>query len=301
MPNMLRKILNEPLFQFLLAGAALFALSSFVGDRPGSDDKRIVVSPERIEQLKAVWQKQWQRPPSEQELKGLIDQYAREEVLYREGLAMGLDRDDTVIRRRVAQKVEFLVQDLAAAQSPADGALKKYFRNHPEQFRTPAQVSFTQVYFNSDRRGPRAEADARELLQRINSGGSDVAATSGDRFLLNDRYTEVTQEQVARDFGREFAQAVFVLPTGGWRGPLRSGYGVHLVRVTDRMEASLPAFEQVRDRVRAAYLDELRRRQNEAIIRKMTERYQIVVKSAPEESAPSVAQNRRTEERKGAL
>lgn len=287
---MLKTIFREPLLQFLTGGAVLFALSSLVGGNPESEDKRIVVNPQRIEQLRSGWEKRWRRPPSEQELQGLIDQYAREEVLYREGLAMGLDKDDAVIRRRVARKVEFLVEDLAAAHEPRDDDLREYFRNHPERFNKPARATFTHVYFSIDRRGPGAYADARELLERVEGADGEVAATSGDRFLLNHRYTEATLEQVASDFGRHFAQAVFGLRPGGWQGPVRSGYGVHLVRVTDLVKASLPAFDEVRDQVRTAYLDELRRQQNEAIIREMIGRYQIIVKDAAEESAPGVAE-----------
>lgn len=286
---MLKKIFKEPLFQFLLAGAALFFLSALVGERPASDGKAIVVSPQRIEQLRAGWQKRWQRPPSDKELQGLIDQYVREEVLYREGLAMGLDQNDTVIRRRVAQKVEFLVQDLAAAQAPGDAKLMAYFERHREQYTRPARITFTHLYFNEDRRGPKAEADAQEQLRRLENGGK-LMATSGDALMLNSRYADVTEDQVARDFGREFAEAIFTLPLGAWQGPVRSGYGVHLVRVTARDEASPPAFDQVREKVRTAYLDERRREQNEAIIRGMTGRYQIIIEGITGQSAQPVAE-----------
>jgi hypothetical protein len=274
---MLRAALKEPLIHFLVVGVLLFAFYDLRGGSPEPNDRRIVVTRERIQQLASTWAKQWQRPPTEDELRALVEQFTREEVLYREALAMGLDEDDTIIRRRMAQKVEFLVQDLAAQRQPEPADLTAFFEKNADLFREPARLSFSHVYFSTDRRGSAAAQDARELRDRLNGENASEAAAHGDPFLLRDTYRMTTRRDVAADFGAAFADAVFDLEVGAWHGPVRSGYGLHLVRVSERVEATLPAFAAVRDRVEQAYVDEERRRTNEEVMRRMMERYEVVI------------------------
>ncbi len=162
------KLVREPLVHFLLLGLGLFVLFGIVGDSDDAPTGRIEVSAARIAQLNEIFTRTWQRSPTEQELEGLIEDHIREEVYYREALAMGLDRDDTIVRRRLRQKLEFFTDDLVAAVDPTEEQLEAYLSEHADAFRVPAQLSFRQIYFNRDRRGKQATHDAESLLKRLN-------------------------------------------------------------------------------------------------------------------------------------
>jgi hypothetical protein len=277
---MIKTILREPLLHFLIAGALLFGLYSFLGSGPEIDDRRIVVTQQQIQQLKDAWEKQWRRQPGADELEHLVEEFIQEEVLYREGLALGLDSDDTIIRRRMAQKVKFLVQDLVAPGEPDEVALDNFYTENADLFRKPARLAFTHVYFSTDRRGDKAEDDARQLLDGLTTGRVVNTSESGDAFMLQYDYKRVTYRDVAQQFGPVFAETIFELEPGAWQGPVRSSYGIHLVRVAERVEETLPSFIEVREQVREAYIDDRRRKANDEAIRRMKDRYQIVVEDA---------------------
>jgi hypothetical protein len=268
-------ILHQPLLHFLILGATLFALWTWLGDRGRSDEKRIVVSTEKVEMLAALWQKQWRRPPLPNELQGLIDSYVREEVLYREALAMGLDREDTVIRRRLAQKIEFLAQDLATQAEPTATELQAFYDENPEIFEEPERITFTHVYVNTDTHGEASGEVAESWLADLRAGADPRRV--GDRFMLQSVYLSKSPSEVARHFGNDFAAAVFELEPGDWTGPLRSGYGLHLVRVKERSEAFRRPLEEVRDRVRDELLAFRRREMDEKLFERLSEGYEIVI------------------------
>ena len=175
-------VFKSPLLHFMVLGVLVFLLYSFFASRQPRESEEIVVSAQQIELLASMWQKQWRRPPTQQELDGLIQSYIREEVLYRQALSMGLDRDDTVIRRRLAQKIEFLAQDLAAQVEPTDQELRNYFVENPEKFEVPPRITFQHVYINLDQRGDSAETEAELILSELRAGGDPRQL--GDRFLL---------------------------------------------------------------------------------------------------------------------
>jgi hypothetical protein len=187
-------------------------------------------------------------------LQAQIQDYIREEVLYRTALALGLDKDDTIIRRRLRQKMEFLFED--AVPPPQEPELRAYLEAHPEKFRTQALISFRQV-FVSQTRGATAEADARQILSRL-SGGAPDAANEGDPLLLGDGFSRTPLDRIAALFGESFAQAVAQSVSGSWVGPLRSAYGLHLVLVTAAEPAELPPFEQVRPALEREWFAERR-------------------------------------------
>lgn len=281
---MLRRALAQPLLHFLLVGALIFWASELFGPKAVGDERRLVIPPERVEQLAAGFAKQWRRQPDPTELQGLIDEFVREEILYREGMALGLDRDDTVIRRRVVQKVEFLIEDLVASGEPDEVALAAFYAQNSERFRAPARLGLHHIYFSSDRRGDGAAEDARQLLDELvaaEASGSNPAAESGDPFMLSDRYRDISRRELAAQLGDEFAAAVFALSADEWHGPIESSYGFHLVRVSERADETLPPFTDVRERVRAEYLDEQRRLANDVAIRRLRDRYEIVVEPSP--------------------
>jgi hypothetical protein len=245
------------------------------GEKQEAESKEIVISTQQIELLASMWEKQWRRPPTPQELDGLIQSFVREEVLYREALAMGLDRDDMVVRRRLAQKIEFLAQDLATQGEPGDAELRTFYQENAEVFEVPATVTFSQVYLNLDTRGEDTLEDADRILADLRQGADPGQV--GDRFMLQSHYADLTQPGVARNFGSQFAEAIFELAPGSWEGPVQSGYGLHLVQVEDRAEAFLPPFEEVRLRVRDEFMTNRRREVDELFFERLRENYEVVI------------------------
>lgn len=276
---------REPLVHFLAIGAFLFAIYLWLNDpNQSSTSARIEVSANDIELLQARWMKQWQRPPTERELEVLTEAHIREEVLYREALALGLDNDDTIVRRRMAQKMEFLVADVAVPTEPDEAELRAYFKANQERYREPVKLSFTHIYFNPDRRGSGTQTDAEAELDRLQAAKQPPrrAGDLGDRFMLAHEYVKKGAPEIARDFGATFAQRLVELEPGAWQGPVASGYGLHLVYISDRAESRLPDFATVRERVKNDFLIDKRRQVNELAYRRLRERYEIVI--APLES-----------------
>lgn len=272
------KLLREPLVQFLALGAGLFLLYGIVGDADDAAADPIVVSAGRIAQLAEVYTRTWQRPPTEQELDGLIEEHIREEVFYREALAMGLDRDDTIVRRRMRQKLEFFTDDLVAAVDPTEEQLQVYLDENGDAFRVPSKLSFRQIYFDRDRRGEQARRDAEALLSRLNGGGSEVdMAALGDSLMLPGDDELISEIEIAHRLGREFAAAVADLPVGRWSGPVESGFGLHLVLVRERQPGSLPALAEVHQSVERDWRNARREDAREAFYRGLRDRYEVSV------------------------
>jgi peptidyl-prolyl cis-trans isomerase C len=275
---LLKRWLREPLLHFLLIGAALFALYGLQNDEVKDDSRRIVISESDVDRLISLWEKKWQRLPTQAELEGLIEAQIREEVLYREALAMGLDQNDTIVRRRLAQKVEFISADLAAQVEPTEMDLQTYLDSHIDKFTIPGRISFQQVYLNPDKRGELVEADARQLLSDLRKPGTVANIMAiGDSFMFGQQYKDLSEHGVARQFGKEFAAKLFTLPVGNWQGPVLSGYGLHLVLVESKVASRQPALAEVRDRVRDEWLTDQRRDINEAFYAELRKRYEISV------------------------
>jgi hypothetical protein len=281
----MKKLFKEPLLHFLIIGALIFVLFSAVNkEEINLDGKKIVVSAGDIERLSSNWSKKWNRPPTEQELKGLVESYIREEVYYREALALGLDQDDTVLRRRLMQKMEFLSNDLADLNNPDETALNEYFIAHQDKYELPARISFSHVYFSLDRHGNRIFDDAEKVLTDIRAASPPIprAPERGDSFMLQYDFTLETPFEVARLFGQDFAEQLFQLETDSWEGPVESGYGLHLVRITEKVEARMPELASAIDNVRTDYMFEQRQKTNKAIYERFKERYEIVVENIPD-------------------
>ncbi len=275
---MLKNWLREPLLHFLLIGVALFLLYGIQNDGLVDDGNRIVISQSDINRLSALWEKKWQRLPTRDELDGMIKTQIREEVLYREALAMGLDQNDSIVRRRLAQKVEFIFSDLASLIQPSDVELSDYLASNSKRFENPARISFRQIYLNRDRRGDRTASDAKHLLAALMQPGSTVdPLAAGDPFMFGQQHENLTDQAVARLFGKHFSGKLFKLPAGGWQGPVLSGYGLHLVQINGRTTASLPQLSDVRNKVLNEWMAEQRRAMNEDFYQGLLSRYEIVV------------------------
>jgi hypothetical protein len=271
----LRTLIREPLVHFLLIGAALFAFFDLMGGSDRPRDERIVISAGDIERLAATWQKQWMRLPTERELQGLIDAQVREEVLYREARAMGLDEGDTIVRRRLAQKLEFVAQDLAAQTEPSEQDLQDFLESEHERFRQPVRLSFSHVYVSPDRRGSAAEPDSLKILDELRQGADPQAL--GDRFMLQSRYADRAIDEIDRLFGVGFGASLDELEGGAWQGPVESGYGLHLVRIERRVESRMPLLEEIRDDVRNELMSRRRKEANEAMVARLRSKYRVVI------------------------
>lgn len=278
MKSLFRRLLREPLVHFLFLGAAMFALFNLTGGQK-SDVGQIVVSAGQVENLVTTFARTWQRPPTQQELKGLIDDYIREEVLYREAVAMGLDRDDTIIRRRLSQKMDFLSDDFATQTEPTDAELRSYLQKHADSYREEPQVSFRQLYINADKRGESASNDARQLLLRVSTANSSDKnlESLGDSIMIPHEFNLTSKSEIARIFGEDFAQQLVQLKPGKWSGPVRSGYGLHLVFILEMHQGGLPEFTRVRDVVRRDLLDARRRETREKLYQSLLAHYSVKI------------------------
>ena len=275
---MLKKWLREPLLHFLLIGAALFIFYNLQTDDSADDSNSIVISESDIDRLITLWEKKWQRLPTETELEGLVEAQIREEVLYREALAMGLDQNDTIVRRRLAQKVEFISADLASQADPSDADLQTYLDTHAEKFAVPARISFQQIYLNADQRGDQVNKDAQRLLGQLTRSAASVdIMAAGDSFMFGQQHEQLTEHGVSRLFGQQFAEKIFELPVGAWHGPVVSGYGLHLVYVDAKSEAKASTLDEVRNKVRDEWLAQQRRKLDQVFYSELRKRYDIVV------------------------
>jgi hypothetical protein len=270
--------LHEPLLHFLLIGAGLFLLYHFTAGNATRAPRDIVVSEARVESLAENFAKTWLRPPTPAELKGLINDFVAEEVYYREAVAMGLDRDDTVIRRRLRQKMEFISEDVAAAVPPTDAQLEQYLDEHAAQFARPPKLTFQQVFFSSERTGATARQAAARLLAAIDAGrGPANPIEAGDPTLLPAAMKAATPQDITNTFGRSFADAIAKAPASRWAGPIPSSYGMHLVKIDDRVAGSAATLADVRPLVQREWEAEQRHKVNDALLATLRAKYQVKV------------------------
>lgn len=252
---MLKKFFQDPLGHFLLIGGALFVIFAVMNpSMPGDSDRRIVVGAGRIEQLASIFVKTWQRPPTPEELQGLIDDYVLEEVYYRKAMAMGIDKNDTMIRRRMRQKMEFLSDDAAALAEPSEEELKTYLAANESKFRVEPVYTFRQIFFNPEKHPGDPLAHVRARAEVLRAGGR----VEGDQTLLPDFFAEAPSQAVDSTFGTGFAKQLDALAPGQWGGPVASGIGLHLVRLESRRPGRLPDLTEIRSLVKREWANQKR-------------------------------------------
>lgn len=291
----MKALLREPLIHFLLIGATLFLLFGFFDDPVGPQSSRIVITNGQIEFLKARFAKTWQRQPTENELQELINGHVREEILYREALALGLDRDDTVVRRRMTQKLELMGDDIAGITVPTDEDLSKYMEEHPEDFRIEPRVAFRQIYIDVVKRGISADIEADRLLALLSDEESKPDPdTLGDSLMIPSAYNLLPVSEIAKIFGEPFSLELVKSKEGQWTGPIQSGYGLHLVLVTEKVAGRLPELAEVRETVEWEWSSAHKKTVRDNIYQKLREKYTIEFEepanSAGATQAVSVAQ-----------
>jgi PPIC-type PPIASE domain len=275
----MKRILREPLLHFLLLGIAIFAAYRFVSKRGSNDEPgKIVISEGQIAAMAEGFARTWRRPPTGAEIEGLIKDRVQEEVYCREAIALGLDKDDTVIRRRLRQKIEFVTDDVAALADPTDEELNLYLKAHADTFRMPQQFTFSHVYLDSQRHGEHLGQDAAELLAQLQKAGDGADLSEfGDSFALEHNFQSVPAGEIVRQFGENFAARLGKLSLGQWDGPVESGFGAHLVRVSERTERRMPELAEVRDAVRREWANARRLETNEKFYQELLKRYVVTI------------------------
>lgn len=274
----MKSLLREPLVHFLALGALLFALFAWKGGGAAGGSGRVVVTAARVDQLAAGFARTWQRRPTDAELKGLVDDFVREEVAAREAVALGLDKDDEVIRRRLRQKLELLSEDEGAA-APTDAELEAWLRAHPGTFAPEPRLAFRQVLLSASRRAGSARGDAEALLVKL-KGRPATADAAGDPSLLPAEQPPAPVSEVSRVFGEDFARAVLTLEPGAWEGPIASPFGFHVVFVKERAIPPAPALADVRPLVEREVLAERKKKRLDALYARLLAKYDVKVESA---------------------
>jgi len=272
----LRFAVREPFFQFLALGFLIWTGAEYI---EAHNERYVIhVGSAEKQRLAITYQQQFNQAPTAEQLRALIDRYTKEEIFLREGLALHLDKGDEIVRRRIAQKYEFIQQDLGVADDPEPAALERWFESHKQQYLTPRRVAFAHVYFSSDRDGPaEAYARAQKVLKTLQSAEQTRAPALGDQFPGPSDVGALAPEEAGRLFGEsDFSTKLFKLPVGRWSGPFRSGYGWHLVYVTHYQAPVLPSFEEVKAKVLADYQDEQRRLLNAQSYEKLRAKYKVV-------------------------
>ena len=268
-------------------GVAIFGLHAALnrGPEPTQDDPYLVeVSSADIEWFRTMWKKRMGREPTVQDLRAQVNQVIRETILEREAVEMGLDKDDVVVRRRLAQKMEFLFKDLSSLAQPFDEDLREYLEQNRGQYETPMQVTFTQVFFNTDKRGVEgAEQAVKAFLESGEAGGANPSADHqlGDATMLPARCEKCDLREIQGRFGAEFSEKVKTLLPGSWHGSVLSGYGLHAVYVEDRSDPRLPAFDEIKDRLRADWIGEKQRVNTQKAYQELRSQYRVLLEGMP--------------------
>lgn len=279
--DVLRRGLREPLLHFLLIGAAIFGLYYLVGDRSGQEadpSDRIVVTPARIARLADAFTRTWRRPPKPSELRGMVEDHIQEEAFYREALKLGLDRDDTIVRRRMRQKMEFLsASDKPLA--PADGDLQAFLDQNLEKFALAPELSFRQLYFSKERRGETARADASRVLEELTDGtlADGDAGARGDPSLWPEPILLATPNEIDGNFGDGFASRLWEIRDGRWAGPVESQFGFHLVRINERRAGRNPELAEIRADVEREWKFLRRKELRQNLYRELRDRYDVTI------------------------
>ena len=275
----MKRLLKEPLAHFLVLGTALFVVFGLMGKSTGGAPGKIVVTRTQIESLAAAFSRTWQRSPTADELDGLIQDRVREEIYCREAIALGLDKDDPVIRRRLRQKMEFVSEDAATEPEPTESDLQANLAAHADVFRVEPRITFRHVYLDPARHPETLAADARRLVDKLNALGEEGADLSrvGDPFLLDHTFDAVPAGVIAKQFGESFAAKLGELPLGRWQGPIESGYGAHLVYIGARVRGREPSLDEVRDAVRREWANAQRLEASEAFYRGLLKRYAVTI------------------------
>jgi hypothetical protein len=284
---MLRRIIKSPLIYFFVLGFVVFGLHSFLNSE--KQDKKedpftVDVTSADIGWIRSSWEARMKRQPMQHELQGLINRYIRDEILFREAMAMDLDDRDLVIQRRLVQKLTFVFEDLAETMEPTDDELKNYLRENQEKYRIPEMMSFTQVYFNPSKRKNVME-EAKTVLARLKSAerAPEEAVSLGDAIMIDASFRQKSPDEVARVLGKEFADQLFLIDEKGWQGPIVSTFGLHLIYIEERIASEMPEFENIREDVKIDFMYKRKKEVIDKAYEAAKSRYTVLVEGLPYE------------------
>ena len=284
--NKSQRIWREPLIHFFILGLVVFGLHAALDRKPeamANDPYLVEVSSADIEWLRTVFNKQMGREPTVRDLRGQIDHLIREQILSREAVAMGLDEGDLVVRRRLAQKMEFLFKNVSTLVEPAEEDLRQYFKDNRQKYETPGRMTFTQVYFSVDRRGAEEAFQAAQAL--INEGvDPNRGPALGDSSILAPVCLQCSENEIENKFGTNFAGSVKNLNPGSWYGPVNSAFGIHAVYIHERQDKKLPDFQEIIDRVKDDWMASKREENTRKVYDEIRSRYRILVEGLPYDS-----------------
>jgi hypothetical protein len=293
---MIKRLTAEPLIHFLLLGAALFIVYDYM--QPGRvappPSNEIKLSLDELAHLTLQFQSQWRREPTPKEFNGLVESKVQAEILYREAMAMSLDKDDEIVKRRMAQKMKFLAEDVATAREPATDELKSWYARNTDKFAMPKRVSFRHLYFSPDLRGNRARDDALKALAQLAGQPQDAKlSASTDPFMFQDYYRDRAPDYLGKEFGPQFAQAISRLPVGSWQGPVESGFGWHLLFIDTVIPGRIPDFEEIEQDVKTAWLGEQKALAWHKAYKHMRSKYTVLLPAPPhgEDTSESLSPN----------
>ncbi|MFL6575688.1 MAG: peptidyl-prolyl cis-trans isomerase [Povalibacter sp.] len=271
------RVLREPLLHFFLIGLALFGLYGWLKSNVPSSPNEIVVSQGQIQSLQIQFERVWRRPASKEELQGLIDNWIREEVFYREGIAMALDRDDPIVRRRVGQKLEFIL-DSAEPPSPTDAELQAWLDAHPGEYEIEPVYSLKQVFFDPQRHGEKLDGEIATALRGLRSG----KFIEGDPTLLPAQMNAARKSEMIQVFGKELVDRLQTLPIGSWQGPIHSDFGVHLIQLNKRDDGARAKLSDVRAAVERDLMQSRSEDAKQAMYKKLRSNYRVRMENGTE-------------------
>jgi peptidyl-prolyl cis-trans isomerase C len=278
-----RWFLSEPLLHFVVVGTVLFGAYRLISPEPeqGAGSRKIELTKDDARQLAVTWLAQGRPAPTPDQLRSLMDQKVTEEILFREAVALGLDRNDEIIKRRLAQKMDFLAADLAAMDEPSTDQLKEWYSKNSVRFALPPHLSFRHLYFSFDKHGEASREAAIAAISVISGkpAGSPEVGSVADPFMFRNYYGDATPEQMAKEFGPDFAKAIFNLKPGSWQGPIPSGYGWHLIWIDSIEPGRVPSFEEVTSAVKEAWLGERYTEVKNTALKEMRSRYMVTMPS----------------------
>jgi hypothetical protein len=283
MRTTLRSWLGEPIVQFVILGAIVFGLASFLSNDLVDQDDQVIITEQDIAHLASLWETQYAKPPTEKELASIIDQHVKEEILFREATKMGLAQDDVIVKRRLVQKFLFLSEQLTSATAPTEEELIPYFAETRDRYGVPSTTSFAHVYFKTDRDGEPAIEGAKSVMLRLNNIGTDEQAwrREGDPFMLAREFAARNDAEITQLFGDPFTQALRGLTTGAWTGPIESPFGWHVIKIIRRAEAYSPKLSDVRAQVAEDFVAAKRRQTEAALYDSIRRHYSVSIVGRP--------------------
>lgn len=270
-----KRLLQEPLIHFMVFAFVIFGAYALFSPQRETAPDQIFITDGKIDQIASLFAKTWQREPTVVELKGLVDDYVKEEIYYREAKKLNLDIDDTVIRRRLQLKMEFLIDSTADSLTPSDLELDSFLKANPSRFEIETKVAFQQVFLDTGRHGDKINQDAAAILKLLRTNASIDPTTLSDPSLLPSQLPLTAKSSIVQTFGSKFGDALALAMPGQWTGPLESGYGMHLVRITDRVMGGIPTLNEARDVVTREWINEMRKKLEESRLGELRKRYQV--------------------------